>query len=156
MFGYLPIMPVNARDKAGTSRDKQGQAGTSRDKSGTSRDKQGQSLSVPVCPCLSQSVPACPCLSLLVLSCPCLSLSVPVCPCLSLSFLSVPMSLSVPAWDRAIGESQYYVLSTFWTQKKIECPVPSHTSVPNPRPALHLNNKLTNPEYRGSPDFTII
>ena len=23
-FGYLPIMPVNARDSAGTSRDKQG------------------------------------------------------------------------------------------------------------------------------------
>ena len=27
-FGYLPIMPVNARDQAGTNRDKQGQAGT--------------------------------------------------------------------------------------------------------------------------------
>ena len=49
MSGYLPIMPVNARYIAGTSRDKQGQkgkkAGTSRDKqgqTGTSRDKQGQ------------------------------------------------------------------------------------------------------------------
>ena len=30
--GYLPIMPVNARDSAGASRDKQGQG----------RDKQGE------------------------------------------------------------------------------------------------------------------
>ena len=39
-------MPVNARDKSRTSRDKQGQPGTTRDKlgqAGTSRDKQGQS-----------------------------------------------------------------------------------------------------------------
>ena len=41
LMGYLPIMPVNARDKAGTKRDKQGQAETSRDKAGTIRDKAG-------------------------------------------------------------------------------------------------------------------
>ena len=34
-FGYLPIMPVNARDSAGTSRDTHGHAGTSKDKAGT-------------------------------------------------------------------------------------------------------------------------
>ena len=67
--GYLPIMPVNARDSAGTSRDKQGQVGTSREKAGTNRDKKGNSLSVPACPYLFMSVPVCPCLSL----------SVPVC-----------------------------------------------------------------------------
>ena len=33
--GFLPIMPVNARDSAGTSRDKHGHAGTSKDKAGT-------------------------------------------------------------------------------------------------------------------------
>ena len=78
--GHLPIMPVNARDRAGTSRDKQGQgrdkAGTSRDKAGINRDKQGQAGTVPVCPCLSLFVPAlsrpCPCLSMLV---PALSLA---------------------------------------------------------------------------------
>ena len=86
-LGYLPIMPVNARDSAGTSRDK---AGTSRDKAGTNRDKQGQTGTFPVCPCLSLlavSVPVCPCLSLLVVVCQCLSLSVPVCTCMSLNFL---------------------------------------------------------------------
>ena len=42
----IPILPVNARDKAGITRDKQGQAGTSmgkvdiiKDKVGTNRDK---------------------------------------------------------------------------------------------------------------------
>ena len=44
--GFIPIMPVNARDMAGTSRDKQGQG----------RDKQGQTGTAPVCPCLSLHV----------------------------------------------------------------------------------------------------
>ena len=73
--GYLPIMTVNARDKAGTSRDKQGQVGIS-------RDQQGQTETVPFCPCLSLPVPVCPCVSL----------SVPVCPCLSLHFLYLHFS----------------------------------------------------------------
>ena len=38
-YGYLPIMPVNARDKAGTNGDNQGQAGTNRDNAGKYRDK---------------------------------------------------------------------------------------------------------------------
>ena len=72
--GYLPIMPVNARDSTGTGTimDKQGQAGTSRDKAGTSRDKagtnrdrQGKTGKFPFCPCLSLLVPVCPCLSML-------------------------------------------------------------------------------------------
>ena len=87
-MGYLSIMPVNARDIAGTSRDKAGtnkdKAGTNKDKAGTNRDKQGQSLSVRACPCLSLSVPDCPYRSLSVLVCPCQSLSVLVSPCLSL------------------------------------------------------------------------
>ena len=101
-MGYLPIMPVNGRDMAGTSRDKQGQSGTIRDKAGTNREKQGQTGTAPFCPCLSLpvlagpclslSVPVCPCMSLLVLVCPCLSLSVHVCPCLS---LSVPVCLYI-------------------------------------------------------------
>ena len=81
--GYLPIMSVNARNKAGSNRDKQGQAGTPRDKAGTNRDKQG--LSVPFFPSLSLSVNACACMSLSVPLCPCLSLSVPLCPYPSLS-----------------------------------------------------------------------
>ena len=89
--GYLPIMPVHARDKERTSREKAGtsryKAGTCRDKAGTNKDKQSKSLSVPVCQCFSLSVPAFPCLSLSILLRPCLSLSLsfPVCPCLSLS-----------------------------------------------------------------------
>ena len=86
-FGYLPIMPVNARDK-------QGQAGTSMDTKGQNRDKQGQAgtnrdipFSVPACPYLSMSVHACPCLFLSVPVCPCLSLSVSVCTCMSLHLL---------------------------------------------------------------------
>ena len=72
MFGYLPIMPVNARDMAWTSRDKQRQ---SRDKQGQDRNKKGQpgekgqSLYVPYFPFF---VPAYPCLSLPVPVCPCL------------------------------------------------------------------------------------
>ena len=85
--GYLPIMPVNAKDCAGTSRDKQGQAGT---KQGQGRDKQEQAgtnrdipflfLLVLTCTCWSMLVPAWPCLSLSVTVGPCLSLSVPECP----------------------------------------------------------------------------
>ena len=104
---YLPIMSVNARDKAGK---KQGQAGTSRDKQGQGRDKQEQkrtrraspclSLLVPTCTCLSPSVPACPFLSLYVPNYPCLSLSAPVFSCLSQSGHVCPvcpyLSLSVP------------------------------------------------------------
>ena len=89
--GYLPIMPVNARDRAGTSRDKQGPAGTRQEQTGTrqgqagtSRNRQGQPISVHACPCLSRSVPACPFLSLSVLVGPWQSLSVLVSPCLSL------------------------------------------------------------------------
>ena len=63
IFGYLPIMPVNAWDSTGASRDKQEQG----------RDKQVQVGTLPFCPCLSLSVPVCPCLPLLVLVCPCLS-----------------------------------------------------------------------------------
>ena len=84
-FGWLPIMPVNARDSPGTSRDKagtkQGQTGTWQGQIGTNRDIPFLSLLVPTCPCLSLSVHACPCLSLSVPVCPCLSLSFPVCPC---------------------------------------------------------------------------
>ena len=72
--GYLPFMPVNARDSAGQAGKNQGQA----------RDKQGQTWTFPFCPCCSLLVPVRPCLSLLVLVCPCLSLSVPVRPCMSL------------------------------------------------------------------------
>ena len=88
-------MAVNARDSAGTSRDKQGQAGKSRDKAGTNRDKQGKTRTFPFCPCLSLLVPVCPYLSLLVLVCLCMSLSALVCPCLSLyvSTFAIPLSL---------------------------------------------------------------
>ena len=78
-FGYLTIMPVNARDKqdrAGISRDKQGQGSDKQGKAGTSRDIPFLSLLVPTCLCLSMLVPACPCLSLSVPGCPCLSLYV--------------------------------------------------------------------------------
>ena len=95
-------MPVNARDGARTSRDKQGQAGISKDKAGTGRnkagtirDKQGHYISVPAYPYMSLSVPVCPCLTLLFLVRLCLSLSVLVCPCLSLyvSTFTVPSCL---------------------------------------------------------------
>ena len=92
-MGYLPIMPVNARDSTGASRDKQGQTGTSRDKqgqTGTNRDNLFLSLLVPACPCLSMSVHACPCLSLSVPVRPCLSLSVPVCLFICYTFMSTP------------------------------------------------------------------
>ena len=72
--GYLPIILVNARDKAGTHKEKLGQAGTSRDNAGTSRDKAGTSRASPG---TFPFVPACPCLSLFVTVCPCLPLSIP-------------------------------------------------------------------------------
>ena len=92
-FGYLLIMLVNARDKAGTNRDKQRPAGTRQGHTGTSRDSPSLSLFDHVCPSLSLCVPVCPCL---IPVCPCLSLSVHVYPCLSLSFPFGPcMSVSV-------------------------------------------------------------
>ena len=104
LLGCLPIMPVKAREKAGTKKDNQGLAGLSREKEGTNRDKaatnEGQTrtsraspclyLLVPVCPCRSQSIRSCHCLSLSIPFCPCLSLSIPFCPCLSLSFPVCP------------------------------------------------------------------
>ena len=99
IFGYLQIMPVNARDirdNQGQARTSRYKAETSRDNAGTNRKKQGQpgtnrdvpflSLMVPTCPCLSclsMLFPACPCPSLSVI----LSLSVPVGLCMSLHFL---------------------------------------------------------------------
>ena len=88
IIGYLPIMAVNARDSAGTIRDKQGQTGTC-------MDKQGHSLSVaacpyPTCPCLSLSVHAFSYLSLSVPDCPSLTLSVPVCLYICYTFMSTP------------------------------------------------------------------
>ena len=90
--GYLPIMPVNARNSAGTSRDK---AGTSRDRARTNRDKQGQTGTSRDKHGHSLSVPACPCLFMLVPACPCLSLYVPVCPYMSLyvSLFTIPSCL---------------------------------------------------------------
>ena len=88
-MGYLPIMPVNVRDSAGTSRDKQGQG---RNKQGQERDKQGQARTNRVSPFLSLSFPVCPCLSLSIPPCHCQSLSVPVWHCLSLSF---PVCLNI-------------------------------------------------------------
>ena len=96
-IGYLPIMPVNARDSPGTSRDMQG---LSRDKQGQGRDKQGErkipflSLLVPTCPCLSLLVHACPCFSLCVPVCPSLSFSFPVCPNISLHLLHLHVFMS--------------------------------------------------------------
>ena len=129
--GYLPIMPVNARDKAGTSRDKQGQ---SRDKSGTNREKQGQTGTFPFCPSLSLLVPVCPCLSLLVLVCPCMSLLVPVCPYMSLSVSVCPcVSLSVlvcPCMSLKLLYLHVYPWRWIWTVfiSYIDFPCKSHCS----------------------------
>ena len=96
-IGYLPIMPVNARNSTGTSRDK---TGTRQGHSRTNRDKEGKIGTVPFCPCLSLLVPTCPCLSLLVPVSLCLFLLVHVCPFLSLSVPVCPcLSVSVPVWQ---------------------------------------------------------
>ena len=68
-FGYLPIMPVIARDRAGASRNK----------AGISRDKQRQTGTFPFCLCLSLSVHACSCFSLSVTVCPCIPFAIPSC-----------------------------------------------------------------------------
>ena len=124
------MMPVNAWDSAGTSREKQGQ---SRDKAGTNRDKQGQAGTFPFCPCLSLLVPVHPCLAMLVPACPCLSLSVPVCPCLSMSVnvcLYICYTLmSTPADEYKVFISMTLVKLTFL----------SKVTVP-----IHANHVFTN------------
>ena len=60
IYQLCQLMPVDARNSAGTSRAK---AVTSRDKAGTNRVKQGKTRTVPFCPCLSLIVPVGPCRS---------------------------------------------------------------------------------------------
>ena len=120
-IGYLPIMPFNAWDSAGTSREKQGQTGT---KQGQGRDKQGQPGTTRDIPFLSLLVPTFPCPSLSVHACPCLSLSVPVCPCLS---LSVPVCLYICYTFMSTPADEYNSLHQY-EHSYIDFPCKSHCS----------------------------